>query len=161
MKVALLDVKFINTSKAFYSYIGTLKISSAKYWKYIQGCAKEKNIEFLYQKMEVGEESQKKYEGSDHKWEFGFSEDRSIIQNNYIGGATLRIEKILNSILGLGGKKILIENNDYHKIMILNKSYLLFVTYYPPWLMPSSTLMHFLMGNLYNLSNAKICVNEL
>ncbi|CAB4446472.1 unnamed protein product [Rhizophagus irregularis] len=66
MKVALLDVKFINTSKAFYSYIGTLKISSAKYWKYVQGCAKEKNIEFLYQKMDVGKDTNEDNENDDH-----------------------------------------------------------------------------------------------
>ena len=56
-------MKFINTSKAFYSYIGTLKISSAKYWKYVQGCAKEKNIEFLY---EVGKDTNEDNENDDH-----------------------------------------------------------------------------------------------
>jgi hypothetical protein len=59
-------VKFINTSKAFYSYIGTLKNSSAKYWKYVQGCAKEKNIEFLYQKMDVGKDTNEDNENDDH-----------------------------------------------------------------------------------------------
>jgi len=48
-------VKFINTSKAFYSYIETLRTSSAKYWKFIQECTKERNIEYLYQKMEIEE----------------------------------------------------------------------------------------------------------
>lgn len=58
-------MKFLNTSKAFYSYIGTLKTSYAKYWTYIQECAKEKNVEFLCQ-MEIEGNTNNDNENDDH-----------------------------------------------------------------------------------------------